>query len=177
MATASEPQLNKRRLAERVGRTSSKDDTCALSLTVLEGDDRKRIVAAAVHLSGTTRTGGRLTPPPSRSDPDLDLVAAVLLLLGVGVVGRHEGLVGAHAHGDDLVGVDAARDELLDDRRRTLGGQFLVVLGLAARIRVTRDLELEDADASGLQLLLGVDERLDKVLCLLLAAGLELVAV
>src|SRR3982750_1031308 len=77
-------------------------------------------------------------PEESGLEPDLDLGAAFLRLLGRRVVGRDERLVRAHADRDDLAGRDAARDQLLDHDRRALAGQLLVVLGLAARVGVPR---------------------------------------
>src|SRR3954451_18305273 len=74
--------------------------------------------------------------------PDLDLVATILGLLGRCVVGRAQRLVRPHANGVDLARRDTPVDQLLHDHLRALRGQLLVVIGLAARVGVPRNLEL-----------------------------------
>ena len=64
----------------------------------------------------------------------------------------------------------AARDQLALDHRRALARKLLVVLGLAARVGVAGDLELEVGDARHLEVLLGVDQRVGQLLHLGVAA-------
>src|ERR1039457_646218 len=128
---------------------------------------------------------GRRHPQPHRRrratarrlEAQLNLVAAVLRLLGRCVVGRDQRPVRAHAHGHDLALGDPARDELTLDDRGAFARQLLVVLGLAARIGVTGNLELEAGHTRHVEALLGVDQRVRQILQLLVAAGRELVAV
>src|SRR4051812_50085065 len=136
--------------------------------------------------------GGRRARPPARagrslprarrrvrrrSQTDADLVAAVLGLLRLGVVGLPQPPGGALAPRNDLLLGDAALDQLLDDPRGPLLGELLVVRFVARGVGMSRDLELEVLHATGVELLLGVDQGGAKVLQLLVAVLVELVRV
>src|ERR1039457_3313999 len=79
--------------------------------------------------------------------------------------------------GRGLAPGDPARDGRPLHDRGGFARQVLVVLGLAARIGVTGNLELEAGHTRHVEALLGVDQRVRQILQLLVAAGRELVAV
>src|SRR5262249_1441745 len=117
-------------------------------------EDGSRCAGPAVRWAhGPVGAGPRVTPSPfgssrqrapfgqpvtdrSRSETNLDLVAAILGLLAGGVVGRDQGPLGTHPYGDDLPLGHPAGGQLLGDDSRALARELLVVSGRSTGVRV-----------------------------------------
>src|SRR6266568_3093092 len=123
--------------------------------------------------AGPYRASGRAAP--LQLDPHL--VAAVLRLLGGGVVVCDEGPLGAHPHRHHVPLGDALRHQLPLHARRPLRRELLVVRRATGRVGVAGDLELVAANAGRLEPLLGAHHGIGEPSRFLVAPLLQLVGV
>src|SRR5512140_3089165 len=91
---------------------------------------------------GTPMQTRRLSVNP-KSETNLNLVTAVLCLLGRRIVRLHQHLLGAPAYRLDVARIHPLRDQLLDHHLRTARRQSQVLCRSTRRVGVARHDEFE----------------------------------